>query len=186
MDAADQVAAATWRPSVADLIGWLVWLLAGLGFVALLGALAVAALGSPAALQNLTAIVTVSNLRDALIRTYVVAMGSAVLVLVAGALFIFAWRLDPRERFTPLLRAPLLLHGFPAGLAFLVVFGNAGWLNRSLQLSLHLSGPPLPLAFTLQGLLLFFVIFGLVLLVLGEAALRRGLPWAHARAPLPV
>ncbi|MBV9579168.1 MAG: hypothetical protein JO057_11320, partial [Chloroflexi bacterium] len=48
-----------------------------------------------------------------------------------------------------------------AGLAFLVVFGNAGWLNRSLQVSFHLSGPPVPLAFTLHGLLVFFVIFGL-------------------------
>jgi len=138
-----------------------VWLVAGLGFLALLSALVFAALASPTVLQNLTAIVTADNLRAALVRTYGVAMGSALLILIAGALFIFAWRMDPRERLTPVLRAPLLLHGFPAAMAFLVVFGNAGWLNRSLQLGLHLGGPPLPLAFTLQGLLVFFVIFGL-------------------------
>jgi len=146
---------------VADAAGWLVWSLAGLSLLGLLGALVAAALGSPTAAQNLLAIVASDSLRAALLRTYAVALGSSLLVLVAGTLFIFSWRLDPRERLVPLVRAPLLLHGFPAGLAFLVVCGNAGWLNRSLQLSLHLSGPPVPLAFTVQWLVLFFVIFGL-------------------------
>ena len=148
-------------PSWVDVAGWLVWGLAGLGLAGLLGALVAAALGSPTAVQNLLAIVATGSLREALLRTYAVALGSSLLVLVAGTLFIFSWRLDPRERLVPLLRAPLLLHGFPAGLAFLVVFGNAGWLNRSLQLTFHLGGPPLPLTFTVQGLVLFFVIFGL-------------------------
>lgn len=80
--------------------------------------------------------------------------GDAVPVLLAST--------TPGPSLTPILRAPLLLHGFPAALAYLIVFGETpGWLNRLLQAIFGLSQPPLPLAFSVEALLLFFSIFGL-------------------------
>ena len=157
-----------------DDAGRAVWLLALLVTAGVFGALIWAAARDPHVVQNLLSILTANSLRDALLRTYIVAIVSSLLVLVAGIAFIFAWRLDPREQLVPILRAPLLLHGFPAGMAFLVVFGNAGWINRVLQLTFHLSGPPLPLAFSVAGLIVFFVIFGLpYLLAYALFSIRR-------------
>lgn len=104
---------------------------------------------------------TVPAYREALIRTHVVGAVSTSLVMIAGVCFLFSWRLRSAPGLSVLLRAPLLLHGFPAALAYLIVFGNAGWINRILQLLLGLPQPPLPLVFTPQALILFFVVFGL-------------------------
>jgi ABC-type Fe3+ transport system permease subunit len=144
-----------------DVLAWAVWLayLAYLGVM--LSSLIVASAGAGGAASRFLVLFTAPSVREALIRTHVVSGLSTGLVLVAGVGFLFSWRLRPIPGLNVLLRAPLLLHGFPAALAYLIVFGNAGWINRTLQWVFGLSQAPLPLAFTLQALILFFLLFGL-------------------------
>lgn len=127
----------------------------------MVSALVAASLSPGGAVHRFLELFTVPTYREALIRTHIVGSVSTALVMIAGIGFLFSWRLRSAPGLSMLLRAPLLLHGFPAALAYLIVFGNAGWINRMLQLLLGLSQPPLPLVFTLQALILFFVIFGL-------------------------
>jgi ABC-type Fe3+ transport system permease subunit len=147
------------RPS--QVAAWLVWAL----YLVLLGGLAATLIGAIFApgdpLARLRPLVVPGSIRDSLVRTHSIALASTLMVVVLGALFLLSWRSRPGPSLTPLLRAPLLLHGFPAALAYLIVFGNAGWLNRALQLLFGLRQSPLPLAFSIQALLLFFTIFGL-------------------------
>ncbi|MCC7372818.1 MAG: iron ABC transporter permease [Chloroflexi bacterium] len=138
-----------------------VWGLYLLLLLGLIGALVVSAAAPGNVGGRFLPLVAPGSVREALVRTHAVASVATLLVLVLGTLFLFCWRLRPGPSLTPILRAPLLLHGFPAALAYLIVFGNAGWLNRILQALLGLSQPPLPLAFSVEALLLFFSIFGL-------------------------
>lgn len=138
-----------------------VWGLYLLLLVGLVGALVVSAVAPGNVSGRFSPLVVPGSAREALVRTHAVASAATLSVLALGTLFLFCWRLRPGPALTPILRAPLLLHGFPAALAYLIVFGNAGWLNRMLQAVLGLAQPPLPLAFSVEALLLFFSIFGL-------------------------
>jgi ABC-type Fe3+ transport system permease subunit len=140
---------------------WMVWLV----YLAILGlmfaTLVAASLDPGDAAGRYLSLFTAPSFREAFLRTHAVAAISTAMVAVAGVLFLFSWRLRSGAGLAVLLRAPILLNGFPAALAYLIVFGNAGWINRSLQVALGLSEPPLPLSFTFQALLLFFAVFGL-------------------------
>lgn len=138
----------------------LVWL----GYAAVIGTLVVtliaAACGPEGFRGRAFALFTVPYLREAFLRTHLVAAISSSMVLLFGVLFIYSWRLRPSRGLVALMRAPLLLTGFPAALAFLIVFGHAGWLNRVLQGTFNLATPPLDVTYSLPALMLFFTIFG--------------------------
>src|SRR5262249_32714485 len=132
---------------LAPALAWLVWALYLL-LLAGLSANLIAAMFAPGAdpLARLSPLVASGSIRDSMVRTHTISLASTLLVVVIGAIFLLSWRSRPGPSLTPLLRAPLLLHGFPAALAYLIVFGNAGWLNRALQLAFGLRQSPLPLA----------------------------------------
>jgi ABC-type Fe3+ transport system permease subunit len=145
-------------PVILARLAWLAYLST---FGLMVGALVAASLFTADAATHYFDVLQVPSFREALIRTHLVAGISSAIVFLLGIIFLFGWRLRSGPGLTVLLRAPLLMHGFPAALAYLILFGNAGWVNRFLQQLLGLSQPPLPLAFTPQALVLFFVIFGL-------------------------
>lgn len=140
---------------------WALWCAYLVWLGAMVSALAAASFLPGGVVHRFGELFTVPAYREALIRTHIVGAASTALVMMAGIGFLFSWRLRSAPGLSVLLRAPLLLHGFPAALAYLIVFGNAGWINRILQLLFGLSQPPLPLVFTPQALILFFCVFGL-------------------------
>src|SRR5690242_12839921 len=91
----------------------LIWLayLAVLG--AVLGALVAASLAPGDVGRRYLALVTVPTFREALVRTHLVATASTLIVAVLGGLFLLSWRRHPLPGLEILLRAPILLHGFP-------------------------------------------------------------------------
>ena len=143
--------------SLAALVPWL-------GYAVIIGALLAtlisAAVDGGDGLARARALFTAPYLRESLLRTHVVAALSSASILVLGVLFLFSWRLQPSRGLATLVRSPLLLTGFPAALAYLILFGHAGWLNRVLQGAFGLSAAPLDLTYSLPALTFFFTIFG--------------------------
>ncbi|HWQ08144.1 MAG TPA: hypothetical protein VN436_03515, partial [Holophaga sp.] len=143
--------------SLAALVPWL-------GYATIIGALLatliVAALDGGNGLARARELFTAPYLRESLLRTHFVAALSSASILVLGVLFLFSWRLRPSRGLATLVRSPLLLTGFPAALAYLILFGHAGWLNRVLQGLFGLSSPVLDLTYSLPALAFFFTIFG--------------------------
>lgn len=143
--------------SLAALVPWLSYA-AIIG--ALLATLVAAAMAGGNSLARAQELFTAPYLRESFLRTHFVAALSSASVLVLGVLFLFSWRLQPSRGMAALVRSPLLLTGFPAALAYLILFGHAGWLNRVLQGLFGLSRPPLDLTYSLPALAFFFTIFG--------------------------
>ncbi|OGF54928.1 MAG: hypothetical protein A2Z21_08305 [Candidatus Fraserbacteria bacterium RBG_16_55_9] len=131
----------------------------GLFFYYPLAGLVMRGLTGPAgvSLSQLTRIFSDGYLRHVLLFTVEQALLSTLASVILGfflAYLLTAYDFPGKRLLRSLLIVPFALPAITVALGFILVFGNSGILNRWLMTLFHVQSPPLPILYSLQGILL--------------------------------